>query len=70
MMMSANLYQSKFDFDSGYLAKSPCKDCPHQCDLPHCAKDCRILSQLQTLLISSVPCSCSFSELESYTVAK
>ena len=57
-----------FDFDIGYLVKSPCRDCITKDSLPDCIKGCQILDQIQTVLADSIPSEASFSPVETYTV--
>ena len=67
--MAAKLMrEKKFDIDSGYITKSPCRDCARERNLPHCSNDCQILSQLQTRLVSIISCSNQFSEFEDYSL--
>ena len=44
-----------FDFDIGYLVKSPCRDCITRETLPDCIQGCQILDQIQTVLADSIP---------------
>jgi len=55
------------EFDRGYIAKSPCKDCDRKWQLPECSKDCPLLSELQSLLVGSVVCTNKFSETDVYS---
>ncbi len=57
-----------FDFDIGYLVKSPCKDCATRNDLPNCIQGCEILDQIQTVLADSIPSETSFSPVETFDV--
>ena len=57
-----------FDFDIGYLVKSPCRDCVSREDLPNCVEDCEILDQIQTVLADSIPSETSISPAETYDV--
>jgi len=59
-----------FDFENGHITKSPCRDCPRESELPQCAKDCPIISQLQSLLAGSILSSNNFSEQETYSLGK
>ena len=61
--------KSVFDFEIGYLIKSPCKACGFQDRLPQCADGCPTLDQLQSLLAHGVSCSRSFSAGEAYIVS-
>ena len=59
---------NSFDFEIGYLVKSPCRDCGTREDLPECIQGCEILSQIQTVLADSIPSQKSISALETYVV--
>ncbi len=63
--LSAN---QNFDFDIGYLVKSPCRDCITRDTLPNCIHDCKILDQIQTVLADSIPSETSISPVETYDV--
>jgi hypothetical protein len=47
----------RFDFDIGYLIKSPCGGCEHYVRFPGCTKTCHIIERIQTRLAASVSCS-------------
>jgi hypothetical protein len=57
-----------FDFDIGYLVKSPCRDCHSREDLPTCIEGCKILDQIQTVLADSIPSETSISPVDTYDV--
>ena len=57
-----------FDFDIGYLVKSPCRDCNTRENLPNCIQGCKILDQIQSVLADSIPSEKSFSPVETYDV--
>lgn len=57
-----------FDFDIGYLVKSPCKDCITRDNLPSCIQGCKILHQIQTVLADSIPSETNFSPVETWDV--
>ena len=67
MMKNAN--HSKFEFDVGHIAKSPCRDCYFKKDLPGCSENCEKLKRLQNQLIGCVSCSNGFHPLEAYTIS-
>ncbi|MFW6011949.1 MAG: hypothetical protein ACOC8R_02580 [Desulfosalsimonas sp.] len=46
-----------FDFEIGYLEKSPCRDCSRRRELPVCAEQCSLLARIQTLLAKGVSCT-------------
>lgn len=51
------IIRDRFDFDIGYLIKSPCRDCPHHGDLPQCADRCKLLDTIQIILAKGVSCT-------------
>ena len=55
-----------FDFDIGYLVKSPCRDCHTRESLPDCIQGCEILDQIQTVLADSIPSETNFSPVEAF----
>ena len=57
-----------FDFDIGYLVKSPCRDCGSRKVLPNCVEGCEILDQIQTVLADSIPSETSISPVDTYDV--
>ena len=57
-----------FDFDIGYLVKSPCRDCASREVLPNCVEGCKILDQIQTVLADSIPSETSISPVDTYDV--
>ena len=67
-MLEKNCENHNFDFDIGYLVKSPCKDCTTRPIFPDCMDDCKILDQIQTLLSESMSCANNFSTAEPYDV--
>jgi len=50
----------RFDFEIGYLIKSPCRECRSGRRLPGCAKDCVLLKEIQTILAESISCTRRF----------
>jgi hypothetical protein len=67
--MEARLSEThSFDFDIGYLVKSPCRDCTSRENLPNCINDCEILDQIQTILADSIPSEASISPVETFDV--
>jgi len=57
-----------FDFDIGYLVKSPCKECLSRENLPTCIQDCGIIHKIQTVLADTIPSELSISPVETYDV--
>jgi hypothetical protein len=49
-------FRSRFDFEVGYLVKSPCKGCPHQPEFPACREGCRSIDRIQEILAESISC--------------
>lgn len=47
----------RFDFEVGYLIKSPCRECQSDSRLPGCADDCVVLEKIQTILAESISCT-------------
>lgn len=51
------IIRDKFDFEIGYLTKSPCRDCPHFHDLPSCSNECRVLDRIRIILARGISCT-------------
>jgi len=48
----------KFDFEIGYLVKSPCRGCHlHALSFPACADHCEPLNQIQEILAPGIICT-------------
>ncbi|UCF91825.1 MAG: hypothetical protein JSW39_26740 [Desulfobacterales bacterium] len=54
----------KFDFNVGYLVKSPCRDCPKLSNLPDCSEACETLNKIQAILADSISSANNFSAAE------
>lgn len=55
----------KFDFEIGYLVKSPCKGCYlHSLSFPSCADSCKELDRIQTILAPTITCTRSNSSVD------
>ncbi len=50
-------YACKFDFEVGYLVRSPCRACEQIRKLPTCSQSCSQLARVQTLLADSISCA-------------
>ncbi len=50
-------YKYRFDFDIGYLVKSPCRGCDIRDRFPNCMKKCGILNRIHEVLSFGVSCS-------------
>jgi hypothetical protein len=46
--------RDRFDFEIGYLVKSPCIGCANKSQLPKCHNDCPVLDQIQTTLAKGI----------------
>lgn len=51
------MFNYRFDFEIGYLIKSPCKDCDKKDNFPECADNCKILDEIHDVLSKAVSCS-------------
>jgi hypothetical protein len=47
----------RFDFDIGYLVKSPCKACQDRDAFPRCIDACDILERIHTVMAESISCA-------------
>lgn len=47
----------KFDFEIGYLVKSPCKECETIDRFPDCIDDCDKLNQIHSVLCEAISCT-------------
>jgi len=56
-VMTKKVFKYKYDFEIGYLIKSPCKKCIYQKTLPKCSDRCEILDKIHAVLAESVSCS-------------
>ena len=52
-----NMSKYKFDFEVGYLIKSPCKECDKRKYFPDCINDCSLLNKINTILSESISCT-------------
>ena len=64
----ANNYRHRFDFDIGYLIKSPCRECLDRYLFPNCMDSCLLLDKIRSVLANSVSCSRSYASTESYAI--
>jgi len=46
-----------FDFDAGYLVKSPCKKCNAKGAFPKCLDSCEIIKKIHLALANVITCS-------------
>ena len=45
-----------FDFELGYMVKSPCVECPQKQDAPACYDNCPLLDQIREVLARGISC--------------
>lgn len=43
-----------FDFEIGYLTKSPCTNCENRSEMPKCHAQCHILDRIQNRLARGI----------------
>jgi len=54
MYMDNAIKRDQFDFEIGYLTKSPCLKCEAKKDLPNCHAQCVVLDKIQTRLARAI----------------
>ncbi len=47
----------KFDFDIGYLVKSPCNGCNKRENFPKCIDACQAIDKIHEILADGISCS-------------
>ncbi len=47
----------RYDFEIGYLVKSPCKNCNNRSNFPGCDQTCDMLDEIHKTLCNSVSCT-------------
>lgn len=62
-------YSHRFDFDVGYLVKSPCKNCKIRYKFPKCLEDCETIDRIHGALCGTISSTKGFSALESFAVS-
>jgi len=60
--MKTIIKRDLFDFEIGYLTKSPCLNCKHKSELPKCHTSCMVLDKIQTMLARGISCQSSSYE--------
>jgi hypothetical protein len=55
--MTQKKFKFKYDFEIGYLVKSPCKKCILNKTFPKCADHCDLLDKIHTVLSEAVSCT-------------
>jgi len=67
-MLEKDSKNHSFDFNVGYLVKSPCKECATRDTFPGCMEDCNILEQIQSALSDSLSSANNYSVAETFDV--
>jgi len=57
MAMTKKPFKFRYDFEIGYLVKSPCEKCAHKKALPKCAATCTLLDKIHAILSEAVSCT-------------
>jgi hypothetical protein len=65
-MKHAKALSQKFDYEIGYLVKSPCRDCVTYSSFPGCMDRCTLLDRVQSALCDSLSSVNNYSAAESY----
>ncbi len=52
--MNNSIKRDLFDFEIGYLTRSPCLSCEDKKELPKCHDYCKVLDQIQTTLARGI----------------
>lgn len=65
-MKHSRALSQKFDYEIGYLVKSPCRDCGGYASFPDCMDRCTLLDRVQSALCDSLSSMNNFSAAESY----
>jgi hypothetical protein len=68
IMRHGKALTQKFDYDIGYLVKSPCRDCGTYGRFPDCMDRCSVLDRVQSVLSDSLSSVHNYSAVESYTL--
>ena len=66
MMQLAKAVEQQFDFEVGYLVKSPCRDCLRREEMPRCTERCITLDRVQRILCEATSCSRDDCSSEGY----
>lgn len=65
-MKHSRALSQKFDYEIGYLVKSPCRDCGSYASFPDCMDRCTLLDRVQSALCDSLSSVNNYSAAESY----
>ena len=63
-----SVIRNRFDFDIGYMVKSPCRECSSRGEFPDCLEPCTIIDHVQRLLAAGISSSRSLSNLEDHAL--
>jgi len=55
--LKKSYYKHRFDFEIGYLVKSPCRRCETRRRFPKCMDECKILDKIQDRMAGSISCT-------------
>ena len=55
--MTKKPFKYKYDFEIGYLVKSPCKKCGLKKTFPKCAPKCLLLDKIHETLSEAISCT-------------
>jgi len=55
--MTPKSFKYKYDFEIGYLVKSPCKKCIQKNIFPKCVSKCILLDKIHATLAEAVSCT-------------
>lgn len=50
-------FKCRYDFEAGYLVKSPCKSCDIRELFPKCMNECEMLDKIHRILVDRVSCT-------------
>jgi len=67
-MRGSRALTQNFDYDRGYLVKSPCRGCGKYGSFPECMESCQLLDRIQTVLSDTLSSLNSYSAAESYSL--
>lgn len=65
-MKHSRALNQKFDYEIGYLVKSPCRNCSTYAKFPDCMDRCTVLDRVQNALSDSLSSVNNYSAAESY----
>ena len=67
-MKHGKALSQKFDYDMGYLVKSPCRGCGTYSVFPECMDRCAVLDRVQTVLSDSLSSVHNYSSAEAFSL--